>query len=97
MAGACAEIKLPISRVDLGHVGIFSALAEAANLPKETENKVLSLLQAKDVPALMEVCVDVPSPYREALLLLPQLYGGVEVPSSCCCRIASLASHHGRA
>ena len=79
MAGACAEIKLPISRVDLGHVGIFSALAEAANLPKETENKVLSLLQAKDVPALMEVCVDVPSPYREALLLLPQLYGGVEV------------------
>ena len=67
MAGACAAIKLPISRVDLGHVGIFSALAEAANLPKETENKVLSLLQAKDVPALMEVCVDVPSPYREEI------------------------------
>lgn len=79
MAGAFAVIKLPISRIDLGHVGIFRALAEAAGLPKEDEEAVLSLLQAKDVPALMEACAAVPSPYREALIALPQLYGGVEV------------------
>lgn len=79
MAGAFAVIKLPISRIDLGHVGIFRALAEAAGLPQEEEENVLSLLQAKDVPGLMEACAAVPSPYREALIALPQLYGGAEV------------------
>ena len=79
MAGAFATIKLPLSRIDLGHVGIFQALAEAAGLPAEAEESVLSLLQAKDVPGLHEACASVPSPYREALLRLPQLYGGAEV------------------
>jgi len=54
-------------------------LAEAAGLPEEAEDNLLSLLQAKDVPGLVEACVDVPSPYREALLRLPQLYGGADV------------------
>jgi ATP phosphoribosyltransferase regulatory subunit len=79
MAGAFEKIKLPIGRIDLGHVGIFRALAEAAGLPQEAEDNVLSLLQAKDVPGLAEACVDVPSPYCEALQRLPQLYGGAEV------------------
>lgn len=79
MAGAFARVKLPVSRIDLGHVGIFQALAEAAGLPQEAEDAVLSLLQAKDVPGLEEACVDVPSPYREALQLLPLLYGGADV------------------
>ena len=81
MADAFAAIKLPISRIDLGHVGIFRALAEAAGLPEEAEQKVLGLLQSKDVPELMVVCADVPSPYREALLVLPQLYGGADLLS----------------
>ncbi|MFZ2267127.1 MAG: ATP phosphoribosyltransferase regulatory subunit [Azonexus sp.] len=79
MAGAFAKIKLPLSRIDLGHVGIFRALAEAAGLAPDAEEDVLSLLRAKDVPGLIEVCADVPSPYREALQALPLLYGGVEV------------------
>ena len=79
MAGAFAAISLPISRIDLGHVGIFRALAEAAGLSQEVEDKVLSLLQAKDVPELTEVCAGVASPYREALLALPLLYGGADV------------------
>lgn len=79
MAGAFAKVNLAISRIDLGHVGIFQALVEASGLPQEAEENVLSLLQAKDVPGLEEACIDVPSPYREALLRLPQLYGGAEV------------------
>ena len=67
MAGAFERVKLPVSRIDLGHVGIFQALAEAAGLPQEAEDALLSLLQAKDVPGLEEACVNVPSPYREAL------------------------------
>lgn len=79
MAGAFERVKLPVSRIDIGHVGIFQALAEAAGLPQEAEDAVLSLLQAKDVPGLEEACIDVPSPYREALLRLPQLYGGADI------------------
>jgi len=79
MAGAFARIKLPLSRVDLGHVGIFRALAEAAGLAPDAEENVLSLLRAKDVPGLIEACAGVASPYREALQALPLLYGDVGV------------------
>lgn len=79
MAGAFEKIRLPLSRIDIGHVGIFRALAEAAGLPADAEESVLNLLQAKDVPGLIDACADVPSPYREALQRLPQLYGGAEV------------------
>lgn len=79
MASAFARVKVPVSRIDLGHVGIFRALAEAAGLPRESEETVLNLLQAKDVPGLSEACANVASPYREALQRLPQLYGGAEV------------------
>ncbi len=79
MAGAFEKIKLPVSRIDLGHVGIFRALAEAAGLPQDAEETVLNLLQAKDVPGLEDACAIVPSPFREALHRLPQLYGGAEV------------------
>lgn len=79
LAGAFTAIKVPLARIDLGHVGIFRALAEAAGLPKEAEDNLLSLLQAKDVPGLEEACADVATPWREALLALPQLYGGQEI------------------
>jgi len=79
MAGAFDKIKAPVSRIDLGHVAIFRALSEAAGLPQDAEENVLGLLQSKDVPGLIEACVNVPSPYREALQVLPQLYGGPEV------------------
>ena len=79
MASALARIKVPLSRIDLGHVGIFSALAEAAGMSAEAEENALNLLQAKDVPGLAEACADLPSPWREALQRLPGLYGGAEV------------------
>lgn len=79
LASALAAVELPVSRIDLGHVGIFRALAEAAGLPGEAEEELLSLLQAKDAPGLQEACAAVAEPYAGALLRLPQLYGGVEV------------------
>lgn len=79
MASAFDRVKLPLSRVDLSHVGIFRALAEKAGMAPDVEGRVLGLLQAKDVPGLIEACADVPSPWREALQRLPYLYGGSEV------------------
>lgn len=81
MAGAFEVMNLPVARIDLGHVGIFRALSEAAGLPAEAEDGFLSLLQAKDVPGLQEASSGIALPFREALLALPELYGGKEVLS----------------
>lgn len=66
-------------RLDIGHVGIFRALARAAQLAVEDEDVLLSLLQTKDLPGLTEWAARIPEPYRSALLRLPHLYGGPEI------------------
>lgn len=79
MAAALKSAGTAASRIDLGHVGVFRALACAAGLQSEAEAAVLQLLQDKDVPSLYECCADLAEPFRSALLRLPELYGGSEV------------------
>lgn len=78
LADALSIAGTPASRIDIGHVGVFRALVQAAALDAETEAKVLQLLQVKDVPGLRECCVSIAEPYRAAFLRLPELYGGVD-------------------
>ncbi|MCB1942221.1 MAG: ATP phosphoribosyltransferase regulatory subunit [Candidatus Accumulibacter sp.] len=78
MADALAAAGTPAARIDLGHVGVFRALADAAGLDGELEEVLLQLLQAKDVASLRECCGGLDQPFRSALLGLPDLYGGVE-------------------
>lgn len=79
MAAALERAGAPAARIDLGHVGFFRALAQAANLDAVSEVDLLQLLQAKDVPSLRERCANLAEPYRSALLRLPTLYGGAEI------------------
>ena len=62
MATAFDRVKLPLARIDLGHVGIFRALVEAAGLPGDAEAELLALLRDKDVPGLAEATVALASP-----------------------------------
>ncbi|ANQ84076.1 ATP phosphoribosyltransferase regulatory subunit [Azoarcus olearius] len=71
--------EVPASRIDIGHVGLFHALAALAGMVPEREEELFDLLQAKDVPGLKEITVGVAEPVRTALLRLPALYGGAEV------------------
>ena len=71
--------EVPASRIDLGHVGLFRVLAARAGLVPEREENLFDLLQAKDLPGLLELVADVAEPVRSALLALPGLYGGAEV------------------
>lgn len=73
------KIALKAYRVDLGHVGLFRALAQAAGVSPDREETLFNLLQGKDVPALQALAADLPAPYGEALLALADLYGGAEV------------------
>ena len=70
------------SRIDLGHVGLFKALAQKAGLLPDREETLFDCLQAKDLPGLRELLVDVADDVRFALLNLPTLYGGPEVLAS---------------
>jgi ATP phosphoribosyltransferase regulatory subunit len=79
MAAALSVAGAVASRIDLGHVGIFRALAEAAGLDADQLDAALSLLQSKDVPGLEIFCAELAEPYRSAFLRLPSLYGGVEI------------------
>lgn len=65
--------------IDLGHVAVFRGLVRGAGIPAELEQELFRVLQAKDTCALKELCsglgnqVDIQA--RQALMLLPDLYG----------------------
>ncbi len=65
--------------LDLGHVGLFRALARAAQVDAGAEAALFQALQRKDVPELGELTVSLPAALRDAVRLLPSLYGGPEV------------------
>ena len=66
-------------RIDIGHVAVFRAIAHAAKVDGEREAELFEALQRKDLPALNSLTKKLAAKSREALLLLPSLYGGAEV------------------
>jgi ATP phosphoribosyltransferase regulatory subunit len=77
------------ARIDIGHVAVFRSLA--ADVGDELEAELFEALQRKDVPALKELAKNLNPKTREALLLLPQLYGGAEVLDTAEKRLPKLA------
>ncbi|CAG0125117.1 ATP phosphoribosyltransferase regulatory subunit [Rhodocyclaceae bacterium] len=65
--------------LDLGHVALFRALVRRAEIDNALEAELFGVLQGKDVSALRTLVADLPQEVKNALLALPQLYGGVEV------------------
>ena len=65
--------------LDIGHVSVFRALITRAGATARQEAELFQVLQAKDVSALRELSSGLDAATREALLLLPELYGGTEV------------------
>lgn len=61
--------------MDLGHVGIFRCLMKHANVSPELEAELFGALQGKDSTALVELSGELPQTVREALCVLPTLYG----------------------
>lgn len=62
--------------LDLGHIGVYRALAAGAGIAGNGEDTDLfAALRAKDVPSVAELTAKVPAAWRDALLVLPTLYG----------------------
>lgn len=90
LAQVLALCEIPTARIDLGHVGIFAALAEGAGLSGDARQEIFALLQAKDVCGLRETLSGMAEPWRSAFLALPECYGGVEVLDECVQRLPPL-------
>lgn len=78
------------TRIDIGHVGVFRALAGHAGLEADQEQDLFGALQSKDQPSLQELVAGLAEPYRSALLLLPECYGGMEALELAATRLPSL-------
>jgi ATP phosphoribosyltransferase regulatory subunit len=74
-------LAIPDVHVDLGHVGIFRALAADAGLSKSRENDLFAALQRKAIPEI-EAMLDswqLQAAQRRRLAALAELNGGPEV------------------
>ncbi len=63
------------AQLDIGHVGVYRALAQAAGLSGEAEHRLFGALQAKDASAVAALTAELPGDLRAAFVALPQLYG----------------------
>ena len=79
------------ARVDIGHVAVFRTLAQAAKVGPQREAQMFEALQRKDLPALRTLAAKVPAKMRDALLLLPNLYGDAEVLDQAEAKLPKLA------
>jgi ATP phosphoribosyltransferase regulatory subunit len=66
-------------RLDIGHVAVFRSIVQAAKVNAEREVELFEALQMKDVPALRTLTKRLDGKTRDALIMLPELYGGKEV------------------
>lgn len=71
-------------RLDLGHVTIFRSLIKDSDILPEFEVDLYNVLQTKDTAALRELLCSgldrrLDKHVRDALMLLPELYGGREI------------------
>ncbi len=76
MLSGLRRVGVPHLHLDLGHVGIFRALTQAAGCDAESESALFAALQSKDVPAVRQLVAPLPIVYQTAFLALPTLYGG---------------------
>ncbi|MGV8712983.1 MAG: ATP phosphoribosyltransferase regulatory subunit [Nitrosomonas sp.] len=65
--------------LDLGHVAVFRSLIKEAEILPQLETELFTTLQVKDLSTLKELCSHLQPSLRDALMLLPELYGGDNV------------------
>ena len=75
MLQALALLGIRDVHLDLGHVGVFRALVNHAGLDKKLEGELFVALQSKDSAALQSLTQALDATLRDALLVLPRLYG----------------------
>ncbi|MGL6158400.1 MAG: ATP phosphoribosyltransferase regulatory subunit, partial [Ralstonia mannitolilytica] len=79
MLAALSAAGLADVRLDLCHVGVVAALLEQSPVASSMRDDLFAALASKDAPALRAVTAELPVAQRDAINLLPSLYGGLDV------------------
>jgi len=77
-------------QLDIGHVGVYRALAQEAGLSGELEHQLFGALQAKDSSAVAVLTAGLSVGLRDAFAALPQLYGDRSVLAEARARLPQL-------
>jgi ATP phosphoribosyltransferase regulatory subunit len=76
LLSSLAAARVPALHLDLGHVGVYRALAAGSGIAANGEDSELfAALSAKDAPTVKEITARLPAAWRDALAALPTLYG----------------------
>ncbi|HEY1325959.1 MAG TPA: ATP phosphoribosyltransferase regulatory subunit [Casimicrobiaceae bacterium] len=76
LVSSLGAVGLTGLHLDLGHVGLFRALANGAGIAANGEDSDLfDALRVKDLPAVEALTERLPAAWRDALRALPTLYG----------------------
>jgi ATP phosphoribosyltransferase regulatory subunit len=92
LCDALAAAGMKGVRLGIGHVAVFRAIAQAARLDGERERELFEALQKKDVPELKKLSKNLPAKTRDALLLLPDLYGDAQVLDEAARKLPKIAA-----
>ncbi|QNM95593.1 ATP phosphoribosyltransferase regulatory subunit [Chitinimonas koreensis] len=76
--------------LDVGHIGLFLALADAAGLDGERREAIFRAIQQKDVPTLSTLVAGLPESLAQGLVALPSLYGDGAVLDAAAARLPAL-------
>lgn len=79
MLATLDAVGLDIYTLDLGHVGVYRAVLEAAGLDSEREAGVFDCLQRKSLPDLREALEGLDPATAELILALAELHGDDDV------------------
>ncbi len=79
-------------QLDIGHVGVYRALAQEADLAGEVEHELFNALQAKDASAVAVLTAGLAPALRDAFAALPQLYGDRGVLAEARARLPQLSA-----
>jgi len=79
MLAMLGQMQVKNVHMDLGHVGIYRALAEQAGLDKSAEQQLFDALQGKSIDEVEALTAALPEPHKSMLRALPRLCGGREV------------------
>lgn len=79
LLSALEAVPLRGLHLDLGHVGVYRALAHGARIAGNgSDTDLFAAMRTKDVPAVTELAAKLPATWRDAFVVLPTLYGPAE-------------------
>jgi len=79
MMKALAAARVRNVYLDIGHVAVFRSLVKRGKVAPALESELFRAMQSKDVPGLRGLARKLDRTTRNALVILPELYGGAEI------------------